>query len=90
MTDKNIDILKYSALEYVKKFATVEEIVLINKVFLEENPNAEYLRDIREVNDKEKEDWVSSYMMWATSGQPNWLLWVDLGGIWCNTSKMLY
>lgn len=56
MTDKNIDILKYSALEYVKKFATVEEIVLINKVFLEENPNAEYLRDIREVNDKEKED----------------------------------
>lgn len=56
MTDKNVDILKYSALEYVKKFATVEEIVLINKVFLEENPNAEYLRDIRKVNDKEKED----------------------------------
>ncbi|MDU0893688.1 MAG: hypothetical protein E7A85_00270 [Anaerococcus sp.] len=56
MTDKNVDKLKYSALEYVKKFATVEEIVLINKVFLEENPNAKYLRDIREINDKEKED----------------------------------
>lgn len=56
MTDKDVDILKDSALEYVKKFATVEDIVLLNKVFLEDNPNAKYLRDIREINDKKKED----------------------------------
>ena len=56
MTDKDVDILKDSALEYVKKFATVEDIVWLNKVFLENNPNAKYLRDIRDINDKEKED----------------------------------
>lgn len=56
MTDKDVDKLKDSALEYVKKFATVEDIVWLNKVFLENNPNAKYLRDIREINDKEKED----------------------------------
>lgn len=55
MTDKNVDKLKDSALEYVKKIATVEDIVWLNKIFLEENPNAEYLRDIREVNNKKKE-----------------------------------
>lgn len=60
MTDKNIDKLKDSALEYVKKFATVEDIVWLNKVFLENNSNAKYLRDIREINDKKKEDWASS------------------------------
>lgn len=56
MTDKDVDKLKDSSLEYVKKFATVEDIVWLNKIFLEENPNAKYLRDIKEVNDKEKED----------------------------------
>lgn len=70
MTDKDVDKLKDSALEYVKKFATVEDIVFLNKIFLENNPNAKYLRDIREVNNKEKEDWVSSCNsvgnVWAT------------------------
>nr|DAM67770.1 MAG TPA: hypothetical protein [Caudoviricetes sp.] len=56
MTDRDLDKLKNSATDYVKKIATVEDIVWLNKIFLEENPNAEYLRDIREVNDKEKED----------------------------------
>lgn len=56
MTDKDVDKLKDSALEFVKKFATVEDIVWLNKVFLENNPNAKYLRDIREINDKKKED----------------------------------
>lgn len=55
MTDKNVDKLKYSALKYAKKFATVEDIVWLNKVFLEDNPNAKYLRDIREINNKKKE-----------------------------------
>lgn len=56
MTDIDVDKLKDSTLEYVKKFATVEDIVWLNKVFLEENPNAKYLRDIKEINEKKKED----------------------------------
>lgn len=56
MTDRDLDKLKNSATDYVKKIATVEDIVWLNKIFLEENPNAEYLRDIREVNAKEKEN----------------------------------
>ena len=56
MTDRDLDKLKNSAKDYVKNIATVEDIVWLNKIFLEENPNAKYLRDIREVNDKKKED----------------------------------
>lgn len=53
MTDRDLDKLKNSATDYVKKIATVEDIVWLNKIFLEENSNAKYLRDI---NDKKKED----------------------------------
>lgn len=70
MTDRDLDKLKNSATDYVKKIATVEDIVWLNKIFLEENPNAAYLRDIREINDKKKEDWLSSFNsvgnVWAT------------------------
>ena len=56
MTDKDVNKLKESAEDFVKKIATVEDIVWLNKIFLEENPNAKYLREIREINDKKKED----------------------------------
>lgn len=56
MDDRNVDELKDCAVEFVTNYATFEDIILLNEIFRDKNPNTKHLRDIRDEEERFKKE----------------------------------